>query len=254
MPQVPARFAGLTCAAGLLNTSDASSSDSPLHQIFSARAAADCGAGACRRWYGNSRRYCQRNGTSGIAAGHRGISTQAQGISGGTRRVRDGGKRVLELDLGKASGPQRKAPRPFRRDHLAVTLDDYVLTQPPRYSGPSKPVDPAPPEKLEAPRERKAIPVVADLLRAAADHFQFAPQRPANEIEFKRAYARTASAAGLTQDQAVRVYSFETGGNGNHDMQSGLSASRPGSRATPPAIGYNQLLTTHSVALVAEQG
>jgi hypothetical protein len=26
----------------------------------------------------------------------------------------------------------------------------------------------------------------------------------------------------------VRVYSFETGGTGNHDMQSGLSASRPG--------------------------
>jgi len=30
----------------------------------------------------------------------------------------------------------------------------------------------------------------------------------------------------------VRVYSFETGGNGNHDMQSGLSASRPGTHAT----------------------
>ena len=149
---------------------------------------------------------------------------------------------------------KRRGRNAKRRDHLAVTLDDYVLTQPPRYSGPSKPVDPAPPEKLEAPRERKAIPVVADLLRAAADHFQFAPQRPANEIEFKRAYARTASAAGLTQDQAVRVYSFETGGNGNHDMQSGLSASRPGSRAISTAIGYNQLLTTNSVELVAEQG
>src|SRR6202011_4837267 len=82
---------------------------------------------------------------------------------------------------------KRRGRNAKRRDHLAVTLDDYVLTQPPRYSGPSNPVDPAPPEKLEAPRERKAIPVVADLLRAAADHFQFAPQRPANEIEFKRA-------------------------------------------------------------------
>src|SRR5258708_2885947 len=54
--------------------------------------------------------------------------------------------------------------------------------------------------------------------------------------------------------QAVRVYSFETGGNGNHDMQSGLSASRPGSRAISTAIGYNQLLTTNSVELLAEQG
>jgi hypothetical protein len=52
----------------------------------------------------------------------------------------------------------------------------------------------------------------------------------------------------------VRVYAFETGGNGNHDMQSGLSASRPGSRAISTAIGYNQLLTTNSVELIAEQG
>ena len=96
--------------------------------------------------------------------------------------------------------------------------------------------------------------MVADLLQAAAEHFQFAPQRPANELEFKRAYARVALAAGLTREQAVRVYSFETGGNGNHDMQSGLSASRPGSRAISTAIGYNQLLTTNSVELVAEQG
>ena len=52
----------------------------------------------------------------------------------------------------------------------------------------------------------------------------------------------------------MRVYSFETGGTGNHDMQSGLSASRPGSRAISTAVGYNQLLTTNSVELMAEQG
>ena len=96
--------------------------------------------------------------------------------------------------------------------------------------------------------------MVADLLKAALEHFQFAPQRPASEVEFKRAYARAAAAAGLTREQAVRVYSFETGGNGNHDMQSGLSASRPGSRAISTAVGYNQLLTTNSVELIAEQG
>ena len=110
------------------------------------------------------------------------------------------------------------------------------------------------PSRSRRRRERKYIPVVADLLKAAAEHFQFAPQRPASEVEFKRAYARVASAAGLTREQAVRVYSFETGGNGRHDMQSGLSASRPGSRAISTAIGYNQLLTTNSVELLAEQG
>jgi hypothetical protein len=149
---------------------------------------------------------------------------------------------------------KRRGRNAKRRDHQAMALDDYVLTQPPLYSGPGKPVDPAPLEKLETPRQRKAIPVVADLLQAAAEHFQFTPQRPVSELDFKRAYARVASAAGLTREQAVRVYSFETGGNGNHDMQSGLSVSRPGSRAISTAIGYNQLLTTNSVELVAEQG
>src|SRR5258705_5414352 len=150
---------------------------------------------------------------------------------------------------------KRRGRNAKRRERQTITLDDYVLTQPPVYAGPRRPVNPSP-EAVEPrePRERKRIPVVADLLKAAAEHFQFAPQRPAGEIEFKRAYARAASAAGLTREQAVRVYSFETGGNGNHDMQSGFSAPRPGSRAISTAIGYNQLLTTHNVDLLAEQG
>ena len=148
---------------------------------------------------------------------------------------------------------KRRGRNAKRREHQAIGLDDYVLTQPPVYSGPKRPVNPEPEPEEKRP-ERKYIPVVADLLKAASELFQFAPQRPAHEVEFKRAYARAASAAGLTREQAVRVYSFETGGNGNHDMQSGLSASRPGSRAISTAIGYNQLLTTNSVELVAEQG
>ena len=148
---------------------------------------------------------------------------------------------------------KRRGRNAKRRERQAIALDDYVLTQPPLYSGPKRPVNPEP-EPEEKPRERKPLPVVADLMKAAAEHFQFTPQRPANEIEFKRAYARVALASGLTREQAVRVYSFETGGNGNYDMQSGLSASRPGSRAISTAIGYNQLLTTNSVELVAEQG
>jgi hypothetical protein len=150
---------------------------------------------------------------------------------------------------------KRRGRNAKRRERQAISLDDYVLTQPPVYTGPKRPINPQPePEPEEKPRERKAIPVVADLIRAAAEHFQFTPQRPASEIEFKRAYARVALASGLTREQAVRVYSFETGGNGNYDMQSGLSASRPGSRAISTAIGYNQLLTTNSVELIAEQG
>lgn len=150
-----------------------------------------------------------------------------------------------------AIAEKRKGRNAKRRAGQTVALDDYVLTQPPVYTGPKKPVDPSPQPEPE-PRPRRAIPMVPDLIQAAAEHFQFSPQRPSNEIEFKRAYARVAAAAGLTREQAVRVYSFETGGNGNYDMQSGYRG--PGTRPISTAIGYNQLLTTNSVELIAEQG
>jgi len=146
---------------------------------------------------------------------------------------------------------KRRGRNAKRREHLAIALDDYVLTQPPVYTGPKRPVNPEGEEAPEIrPRLHKAIPLVGDLLQAASAHFQWAPQKPASEVEFKRAYARMALAAGLTREQAVRVYSFETGGNGNYDMQSGLRSGR----AISTAIGYNQLLTTNSVELIAEQG
>jgi hypothetical protein len=151
-----------------------------------------------------------------------------------------------------AIAEKRRGRNAKRRERQAITLDDYVLSQPPLYDGPKRPVNPEPDDT--PPRERKPLPVVADFLKAAAAHFQFTPQRPASEVEFKRAYGRVALTSGLTREQIVRVYAFETGGNGNHDMQSGLSASRPGSRAISTAVGYNQLLTTNSVSLLAEQG
>jgi hypothetical protein len=98
---------------------------------------------------------------------------------------------------------KRRGRNAKRRERQTITLDDYVLTQPPVYTGPKRPVNPEP-EEGKPPREHKPIPVVADLLQAAAAQFQFTPQRPATEVEFKRAYARIASAAGLTREQAVR--------------------------------------------------
>ncbi len=140
-----------------------------------------------------------------------------------------------------------------RRDGRTIALEDYVLAQPPVYTGPKRPVDPFPDSDTPSVRP-KPLPVVADFLKAAAEHYQFSPRRPASEIEFKRAYARAAASAGLTREQAVRVYAFETGGNGEHDLQSGLSKARPGSRAISTALGYNQLLTVNSVNLMAEKG
>ena len=137
-----------------------------------------------------------------------------------------------------------------RRDHLPIQLADYVLSQPPLYAGPPRPINPEAPGP--EPNERPPIPLVADFLKAAAEQHGFVPQRPPSELDFKRAYAKAAAAAGLTRDQIVGVYAFETGGNGTYDMQAGVSATRP--HAISPAIGYNQLLSTNSVSILAESG
>ncbi|WP_050419348.1 hypothetical protein [Bradyrhizobium tropiciagri] len=163
---------------------------------------------------------------------------------------------AFEQDAGaywSAIADKRRGRNAKRRDLVQITLDDYVLQQPPVYEGPRRPVNPAPEEEGgKPPRPPKTIPVVSDLVRAAAEQFQFAPQRPSSEVEFKRAYARYARAAGLTPEQAVRVYSFETGGTGNYDVQAGIEHG--GKRAISTAMGYNQLLTTNTVELLAEQG
>ncbi len=147
---------------------------------------------------------------------------------------------------------KRRVRNAKRRNRQPIELTDYVLTQPPLYTGPRRPIDPqalGPP-----PSERPPIPVVADFLRAAAEQYHFVPQRPASDLDFKRAYARTARAVGLTREQIVGVYAFETGGRGAYDTQAGLEPPGPGKHAVSPAIGYNQLLSTNSVSILAEHG
>ena len=151
-----------------------------------------------------------------------------------------------------AVAERRRARNAKRRDQMPIGLDDYVLTQPPVYTGPARPVDPRAP--TQPPPERPEIPVVADFLHNAAQQFGFVPDRPASDLDFKRAYAKAALAAGLTRDQIVGVYAFETGGNGAYDSQAGLVPYRPGARAISPAVGYNQLLSTNTISLLAEDG
>jgi hypothetical protein len=139
-----------------------------------------------------------------------------------------------------------------RRNGDAIVAEDYVLSQPPLYSGPPRPVPP--PEERDQLPPRPPLPVVADFLRHALEEYRFVPSRPANEIDFKRAYAKVAKAAGLAGEQAVRVYAFEVGGNGTYDTQAGLEEDKPGAHAISTALGYNQLLNTNSVEIMAEQG
>ncbi|MDO8879002.1 MAG: hypothetical protein Q8M24_24045 [Pseudolabrys sp.] len=146
---------------------------------------------------------------------------------------------------------KRRIRNEKRRNHAPVLLEDYVLEHPPVYSGPPRPVDPSA-SPGPAPGEPPPIPVLADFLRHAKDHFGFVPDRPSNELDFKRAYAKAANEAGLTREQIVGIYIFETGGNGTYDMQAGVTPTRP--RAISPAVGYNQLLSTNTASILHEHG
>jgi len=153
----------------------------------------------------------------------------------------------------KAIADKRRLRNARRRGNQAIVLEDYVLTQPPVYSGPPQPVDPSAPGPPQRP-PRDYVPVAADFLKYAAEHFNFTPQRPHSEMDYKRAYAKAALAAGLTKSQIVRIYAFESGGNGGYNVQAGLEYASPNAHAINSALGYNQLLNTNSVELLAEKG
>jgi hypothetical protein len=169
-------------------------------------------------------------------------------------------KQLTQYKKARAAYEKRAAPywkkvseaRTKRRHKRAkgqtLTLKDYVLAQPPLYTGPPEPRDP------EAERKPKPIPVVADFLRQAEKHFGFVPQMPTSDRDFKRAYAKVAVAAGLNKRACVKIYSFEATGNGKYDIQAGLEYGRPDERAISTALGYNQLLTTNSIGLIAANG
>jgi hypothetical protein len=131
-----------------------------------------------------------------------------------------------------------------------ISMSDYVLAQPPVYTGPPKPQHPF---KPEVPPPRIYVPVVADFVTAARQEFKFIPRFPQSETEFKRGYAKVALAAGLTREQIVRIYGFEATGNGAYDIEAGLEYNKHG-RAITTALGYNQLLATNSVEILAEKG
>jgi hypothetical protein len=150
---------------------------------------------------------------------------------------------------------KRKARRKKWADDHTVVLADYVLEQPPVYQGPSEPA--LPPSLVKPPEQRppaRPIPVVADFLYQAKAHFDFTPDSPASEGEYKRAYAEAALRVGITKDQAVRIYGFEASGNGTYDVQAGLEKPGAKRRAISTALGYNQLLVTNTVSLLAEHG
>jgi hypothetical protein len=152
---------------------------------------------------------------------------------------------------------KRAERRKKRASGQPVELGDYVLDQPPVYSGPPAPTPPpSPVKRLAKTTKPKAepLPVVADFLRHAKMRFQFKPKTPATEMDYKRAYAHAALAAGISKEQAVRIYGFEAGGNGLYDVQAGLESKKPGAKPISTALGYNQLLIANTIGILAEHG
>jgi hypothetical protein len=139
-----------------------------------------------------------------------------------------------------AVSEKRRGRNVKRRDHLPITLDDYVLTQPPVYSGPPRPVDPRAPGV--PPPERPDIPVVADFLHNAAEQFGFVPDRPANDLDFKRAYARAALAAGLTRERRA-CPSSTASAIGPRQRRNGGSGGSKGERAVAHTAGETSAAT-----------
>lgn len=142
---------------------------------------------------------------------------------------------------------KRRAGQPF-------TAADFVMSHPPRYTGPELPSDIA--RIVNGPKSSepdKELPTVADYLASAKKHFGFVPT-PTTELEFKRRYAQEALSVGLTRAQVVRVYALETGGNGTYDMQAGIHPITKQGRPISSALGYAQLLAGNTVNELVKHG
>ena len=142
-----------------------------------------------------------------------------------------------------AVADKRRLRNAKRRTHRPIALADYVLTQPPVYSGPPR-ADRSRRAAAETGREGRRSRWSPISSTTPPSNGASCRDQPASEADFKRAYARAAAAAGLTRAQVVGVYAFETGGNGAYDTQAGVTPTRPA--AISPALGYNQLLSTNT--------
>jgi len=167
------------------------------------------------------------------------------GISGSSS-VRAEPQRPTEFDCREAAAAVTQAAR-----RQAIALDDYVLTQPPVYSG-AEAAGGSVADAVRAgrTRERKYIPVVADLLKATAEQFSSPGAAARQRDRIQARLCRAAAGGGVDTEQAVRVYSFETGGSGNHDIANrGCSASRR-VRARSPPRSAQSAAHHHSVELI----
>lgn len=154
---------------------------------------------------------------------------------------------------------KRDLRRKLRRADKTLTLDHYVLSQPPKYSGPERPKHPDPAPVTKKPPKKSTLPRSDDLRAAMRDLYGFKPTG-ASERDFKKAYALEAKRYGISAEQVVGVYALETGGKGPFDLVSGEAITRNkkcklvkrGGRPLSTALGYFQLLNANTSSTLSE--
>jgi len=155
---------------------------------------------------------------------------------------------------------KRQTRRKKRSAKIPFDQNDYVMSFPPKYTGPTlsaalakKYYNFVEHQKTTEPAKERELATVADYLESAKRVYGFTPER-VSEREFKQRYAEEAHALGLSKEQVVRVYALETGGNGTYDMQSGIHPIKKTGRAISSALGYAQLLDANSINELARSG
>ena len=151
------------------------------------------------------------------------------------------------------------ARRAERRRKMAagqrITSDEFVMSMPPKYTGPALRADIAKVQAELAPPPSPAdeITSLPEMLAAAKQLYRFSPSL-IPEREFKRRYAAEALAIGLSKEAVTRIYAFETGGRGTFDMQAGINPDTKAGRPISTAMGYAQLLAANSIDELTRSG
>lgn len=181
------------------------------------------------------------------------LNDEQRQVYGQWLKIRGQFDRQLEAYWSEISRRRSERRRKIGADE-PVTAADFVMQQPPKYTGSALRADIAKIQASLAPAKPDTeLPTLADMLTAARQHYRFAPSLT-SEREFKRRYAAEALEVGLTKEQVVRVYALETGGRGTFDMQAGINPETKAGRAISTAMGYAQLLAANSIDEMVRYG